>query len=144
MSTNIPSGPEASRPIDNEVPGAASDAVRVASKRRRFSQKRGHTLDTLDTPARLKPRSSQSEEKARRISYAPGTRLEDLHKLQREEATDDDSKPTGDKVLMTGWLRMYKTNRHKTIKTRGHRQHKRFRLTARSLEYDQLFQKVPL
>ena len=133
MSANLPSDLEATRH------GAASDAARVASKRSRFSQKRGHTVDTLDTPARLKPRSSQSDERTRRISYAPGTQLE---ALQREEATDDNSKPTGDKVVMTGWLRMYKTSRHKAIKTRGHRQHKRFRLTARSLEYDQLFQKV--
>ena len=137
MSANLLSDLEATRH------DAANDAARVASKRSRFSQRRGHTVDTLDTPARLKPRSSQSDERtrriSRRISYAPGTQLEDL---QREEATDDHSKPTGDKVVMTGWLRMYKTSRHKAIKTRGHRQHKRFRLTARSLEYDQLFQKV--
>lgn len=133
MSTSLLIDPEASRHSE------ASDATRVASKRIRFSQRRGHTVDTLDTPARLKSRSSKSDERTRRISYAPGTRLEDL---QREEVADDDSKPTGDKVVMTGWLRMYRTTRHKIIKTRGHRQHRRFRLTARSLEYDQLFQKV--
>ena len=44
------------------------------------------------------------------------------------------------KVLMTGWL--HKTTRLKTSKTRGHRQHRKFKLTAHSLEYSNLLQKV--
>lgn len=46
----------------------------------------------------------------------------------------------GDKVLMDGWL--YKTSRQKDSKTRTHGQHRRFRLTAHSLEYSHMFQKV--
>ena len=44
------------------------------------------------------------------------------------------------KVLMTGWL--HKTTRLKTSKTRGHRQHRKFKLTPHSLEYSNLLQKV--
>ena len=44
------------------------------------------------------------------------------------------------KVLMTGWL--HKTTRLKSSKTRGHRQHRKFKLTAHSLEYSNLLQKV--
>ena len=46
------------------------------------------------------------------------------------------------KVLMTGWL--HKTTRLKSSKTRGHRQHRKFKLTAHSLEYSNLLQKVQL
>ena len=44
------------------------------------------------------------------------------------------------KVLMTGWL--HKTTRLKSSKTRGHRQHRKFKLTPHSLEYSNLLQKV--
>ena len=77
----------------------------------------------------------------RSATYAVGDTLDDL----QEEFTDEDPQQAAqsnkNKVVMTGWL--YKTTRLKTSKTRGHqRQHRRFRLTAHSLEYDQLFQKV--
>ena len=52
-----------------------------------------------------------------------------------------DSPEKGELVLMTGWL--YKTNRLKDSKMRGHsRQHRRFRLTLHSLEYNHLLQTV--
>ena len=46
------------------------------------------------------------------------------------------------KVLMTGWL--HKTTRLKSSKIRGHRQHRKFKLTAHSLEYSNLLQKVAI
>lgn len=55
-----------------------------------------------------------------------------------EDFTDDGIK-SEDKTLKAGWL--YKTTRLKTSKT-GHRQYRRFRLTAHSLEYSHLLQKV--
>ena len=56
--------------------------------------------------------------------------------------TADDSGSKEDKALMTGWL--YKTSRPRTSKARGHRQHRKFKLTAHSLEYSNLIQKVLL
>ena len=60
------------------------------------------------------------------------------------DGTDEDDaiKAVEDKAVMTGWL--YKTTRLKTSKTRGHRQHRKFKLTTHSLEYSNLLQKVQL
>ena len=55
---------------------------------------------------------------------------------------DDAIKAAEDKAVMTGWL--YKTTRLKTSKTRGQRQHRKFKLTTHSLEYSNLLQKVQL
>ena len=54
--------------------------------------------------------------------------------------SDSGKNKVGTKVLMSGWL--HKTTRLKTSKTRGHRQHRKFKLTAHSLEYSNLLQKV--
>ena len=57
-----------------------------------------------------------------------------------EDSTDAGIKEK-DKDLMTGWL--HKTSRLKNSKTKGHsRQHRMFRLTAHSLEYNHNLQKV--
>ena len=59
-------------------------------------------------------------------------------------SSDSGQSKVGTKVLMSGWL--HKTTRLKTSKTRGstrgHRQHRKFKLTAHSLEYSNLLQKV--
>ena len=115
------------------------DNNRAAIKRTRFSTLRAvHTIDNLDERPTSRFKQSTAE-KRRRISYAPGTTLV-LDDLQEDGADDDDTK-IGDKAVMVGWL--HKTSRHKTAKAaRSHRQYRRFRLTAHSLQYDQLFQKV--
>ena len=56
--------------------------------------------------------------------YSPG-RIRDL--------SDGGPDKAEEKVLMTGWL--YKTSRLKTSKARAHRQRRKFKLTAHSLEY---------
>ena len=57
------------------------------------------------------------------------------------DSTDAGIKEEKDKVLMKGQL--YKTSRLKNSKTRSHsRQHRHFRLTAHSLEYHHVLQKV--
>ena len=85
------------------------------------------------------PRSSHLPATRRRSpTYAFGASLDDLP--QQEFTDDKQTAAHRDKVVMAGWL--YKTTRPKTSKTRGHRQHRQFRLTAHSLEYDQFFQKV--
>ena len=56
--------------------------------------------------------------------YLPGT-IRDLSDGGPDKAEDN--------VLMTGWL--YKTSRLKTSKARAHRQRRKFKLTAHSLEY---------
>ena len=85
------------------------------------------------------PLSSHSPIMRKRSStYAFGATLDDS---PQQEFTDDNRQTAHrNKVVMAGWL--YKTTRPKTSKTRGHRQHRQFRLTAHSLEYDQFFQKV--
>lgn len=82
--------------------------------------------------------SLQPLARKRSATFSPGDNVN----LSGEHTDHDtDGQTTGDKVVvMTGWL--YKMSRPKTSKARGHRQHRRFRLTAHSLEYDQLFQKV--
>ena len=90
--------------------------------------------DRYHTPPRQSHSASlQPLARKRSATYSPGDNVN-----LPVEYTDGQ---TGDKaVVMTGWL--HKTSRLKTSKARGHRQHRRFRLTAHSLEYDQLFQKV--
>ena len=92
--------------------------------------------DYNHTPPRQSHSASlQPLARKRSATYAPGDNVNLL-----VEYTDA-GQTTGDNaVVMTGWL--YKMSRLKTSKARGHRQHRRFRLTAHSLEYDQLFQKV--
>ena len=51
----------------------------------------------------------------------------------RDHHTDGGPDKVEEKVLMTGWL--YKTSRLKTSKARAHQQHRKFKLTAHSLEY---------
>ena len=65
--------------------------------------------------------------------------------LPRTLGDSDDGKSKAEnkvEVVMTGWL--YKTTRLKTSKTRAHRQHRKFKLTAHSLEYSNLLQKVAI
>ena len=81
--------------------------------------------------------SLQPLARKRSATYALG---DSLNLPEEYTADGGTSKKGGDKVVMTGWLN--KMSRLKTSKTRGHRQHRRFKLTAHSLEYDQLFQKV--
>ena len=128
--------------------GAASSRVQY-SRAPRF---RGHTFTSavnsggysrmntcaLDSSMQSHSQSLQPLARKRSATYALGDSLND----NLPEEYTDGSKTTGDKVVLTGWL--YKMSRLKTSKTRGHRQHRRFRLTAHSLEYDQLFQKVRL
>ena len=93
------------------------------------------------TPLPVQPSHSSHSPATRKRSatYALGASLDDP---QQDEFTDGNKQTATqrNKVVMAGWL--YKTTRPKTSKTRGHRQHRQFRLTAHSLEYDQFFQKV--
>ena len=60
-----------------------------------------------------------------------------------EDTADGKSKAENKvEVIMSGWL--HKTTRLKTSKTRAHRQHRKFKLTAHSLEYSNLLQKVAI
>ena len=95
------------------------------------------------TPQPVQPSHSSHSPVTRKrfATYAFGASLDD-HLPQQDEFTDGDKQTATqrNKVVTAGWL--YKTTRPKTSKTRGHRQHRQFRLTAHSLEYDQFFQKV--
>ena len=139
--------------IRNETSNTADNDR--ASERRgrsmmsRFRRRRAFTLISPDkkstdhhyTPLPVQPHSSLSPVARQRSStYAFGASLDNLPRAV-EEFTDDNRQITQrNNVIMTGWL--YKTTRPKTSKTRGHRQHRQFRLTAHSLEYEQFFQKV--
>ena len=146
--SNLPGSTDfkASQPdteIDNQILGEKPSTIdhhsRAATNRSRFSRLRAvHTIDNVaDRPVGPLPWNT-AEKRPRCMSYAPGTPLI----LDRDLHTNDDTKRTEDKAVMIGWL--HKTTRHRTTKTRGHRQHRRFRLTAHALEYDQLFQKVAM
>ena len=88
------------------------------------------------------PHSSRSPVTRRKSpTHAFGVSL-DYIPLQQEFTDDNRQTAHRNKVVMAGWL--HKTTRPKTSKTRGHRQHRQFRLTPHSLEYDQFFQKVAI
>lgn len=145
--------------IDKETPAGVTDrgrsgrSVRPRNSPRFPRRSRGYTFSGLgqdkmkSMTASLDRYTSKSNspqpERYRSKSYVPGVGDYDYYPMDGQlrrfpDAYDDIA--TGDKIVMTGWL--HKTSRPKNSKTRGHRQHRKFRLTAHSLEYVQLFQKV--
>ena len=91
--------------------------------------------------SRYEPRASlrQPVSRQRSATYTAG----DFSTADEEDDNHSHSQTTGaDRVVMTGWL--YKMSRLQTSKATSHRQRRRFRLTAHSLECDQPFQKVAI
>lgn len=97
------------------------------------------SIETADAPADRKvqlPQRTQGKRIVKQISaslYLPRTGANFIN---------DSEINSEDKFVMTGWL--HKTSRPKNSKTRGHRQHRKFKLTAHSLEYSNLLQKVAI
>ena len=125
-----------SRRIDDDTPSmetrcrsGTSSLSHYQSRHRTntYSESRGHT--------QLKNHSSQS---TRGRSHSLPLELI----VNSRDFFDGGQSKVETKVLMTGWL--HKTTRLKSPKTRGHRQHRKFKLTAHSLEYSNLLQKVQL
>ena len=138
--------------IDDDTP-SADDHDRTASCNwlRHSRSPRMHTFSartgTLDAaPADRKahlPRRTQRKRIVKQRSsslYVRGTDRPRVNPMAMDDNDDDDGVQATDKAVMTGWL--YKTSRLKTSKTRGHRQHRKFKLTPHSLEYSNLLQKV--
>jgi len=102
------------------------------------TRRRGYTFsvnESVSTRAGYTESAQQpTGNRCRSSTYAPG---DDLPEYIGDDSAGRD-KPVH--VVMSGWL--HKTTRLMTSKTRGHRHYRRFRLTAHSLEYSQLFQKV--
>ena len=128
--------------VDDETPSMAgtlsgtsigSAGVPHYQSRRRHTYSASISIDAMAVGHTiLKNHSSQSTQKSRTLELTGKSRdFSDSWKPQLQAKT---------KVLMTGWL--HKTTRLKTSKTRGHRQHRKFKLTAHSLEYSNLLQKV--
>ena len=141
--------------LDHGGAAASSNTVQQYPSEPRFRRTRGYTVNSAEgsysqmntnfslddhdyastQQSRDKPLRSLLQPVARKrsASYAAGD-------FSNDEKDDHNlSQTTGaDKVVMTGWL--HKMNRPKTSKATGHRKHRRFRLTAHSLEYDHLFQ----
>lgn len=116
----------------------------ASSSRRRHTYSTSENLDTVadySSPAEseqlLLPESTRRKSSAHSLDLC----------IQRRSMTvgadsTDYAKGEDKHTIMTGWL--YKTSRIKNSKSRGHRQHRRFRLTTHSLEYSHLLQKVSL
>ena len=140
--------------IDDDTPSADDHGRTTSCNWLQHSRSpRMHTFsartDTLDeAKAYEKARVPRQHTQRKRIVkqrssslYIQGTNHPRANSV---DGTDEDDaiKAAEDKALMTGWL--YKTTRLKTSKTRGHRQHRKFKLTTHSLEYSNLLQKVQL
>ena len=102
----------------------------------RFSRPRLNTTATGQVYLPQRSRKGRIGKHRSSSLYSPRTGT----KVTSDDVDDGGSKE--DKAVMTGWL--YKTSRPKTSKARGHRQHRKFKLTAHSLEYSNLIQKVLL
>ena len=113
-----------------------------SSPRMRTFSARTETLDAapVDRKSHLPRRTQRKRIVKQRSSslYVKGTDRPRANSM--DDNDDDDRIQAAEKAVMTGWL--YKTSRLKTSKTRGHRQHRKFKLTAHSLEYSNLLQKV--
>ena len=144
--------------LDHGGAAASSNTVQQYPSAPRFWRTRGYTVNSAEgysqmntnfalddhdyastQQSRDKPLHSllqrQPVARKRSASYAAG----DFSNDEKDDHSHSLSQTTGaDKVVMTGWL--HKMNRPKTSKATGHRKHRRFRLTAHSLEYDHLFQ----
>ena len=129
---------------DDETPstmvgtGAGSSWYTYSRRRRRPNTYSVSVNSTLDSPSdrhisrkeHLPPRYTRRKggivrQKSSSL-YLPG-------KVSGDHSDGGQLDKAEDKVLMMGWL--YKTSRFKTSKARAHRQHRKFKLTAHSLEY---------
>lgn len=137
--------------IDDETPSMEGRRGRTSNRLRyqpRTQSRRRHTFSIsksmdeqlVDHSYTLLKHSPKSKRK-RSITqplYAKSVSL-DIAGDSTEDFVDS-GRNIEDKDLKTGWL--YKTSRLKTSKTRGHRQHRKFKLTAHSLGYSNLLQQV--
>lgn len=129
----------------DEMPSAVgrgrTASIRSQTRRRRYTFSVDKSIDTpadYHTSLTKSAHSTQqpTEHRCRSNTYALG---DDLPEWISDDATAGRNNKSV-VMVMSGWL--HKTTRLKTSKTRGHRQYRRFRLTAHSLEYSLLFQKV--
>ena len=136
-------------PIDDETPSltAVGKGGRTAGSQRWYTnsrrQRRPKTFSvdsTLESPSNRYTSSRKEHLPATRYTRRKaGIVRQKSSSLYLPDAgrtrdhSDGGPDKAEDKVLMTGWL--YKTSRLKTSKARAHRQHRKFKLTAHSLEY---------
>lgn len=131
--------------INDDTPTEGTTARKRISWSLRHSQQRERAVTfsgSVDVPEdRYTSRQPHLLQRTtRRILHIPARRKSSsLYLPQSRDDTDGGNKTEG-KILMTGWL--YKTSQLKTSETRGHRQHRKFKLTAHSLEYSHFLLKV--
>ena len=129
------------------------DAVRKELETHRIDEKTHHTAVDHRKQIAQRPRlhtysastdtsGAQAQRTRRKRHGVVKQKSSSLYLPRAVRDTDDGHKKKADEVLISGWL--HKTTRLKTSKTRGHRQHRKFKLTAHSLEYSNLLQKVAI
>ena len=108
---------------------------------------RRHTIDTSSLLKKRKSKTAQSQSSSSLTSYTPYASLHPMSDYESVDGIADRQSPAAQKnagVMLSGWL--YKTIRKQTkVFTRmphEHRQHRKFKLTEHSLEYNHLLQRV--
>lgn len=92
-------------------------------------------------------RDDTPKDRSPRNDYSPQSKLKryssyslDQRRLEATSTTGDDVDGQEDKDIISGWL--YKTSHLINSNSKGHRQHRKFKLTTHSLEYCHLLHKV--